>query len=244
MTGILLQLSVESERGDSSKLPCPIDVRMKMNLSWQNSYFRFSHIKFSCWCSALKHGPLFRRLVRGPPVMLRPRPRCDSHGDQALGKSGGVVWSLGSPATCYLGGGNCCEWAGKSRHRGFTGSTGQYFLSVWIINLCQQVNQSEISFEIREEDVGGPKRRSNEGLASSKEKAMRVEPEPMAAVFFDVEQEEEEVMPTTMKVKCWNPEIFLRCQVIIFTDPQLTTILTVVNLFEGENRGKGGEEAG
>ena len=35
---------------------------------------------------------------------------------------------------------------------------------------------------------------------SSKEKTMRVEPEPMAAVFFDVEAEEEEEMATTIKV--------------------------------------------
>ena len=70
-----------------------------------------------------------------------------------------------------------------------------------IVNLCQQVNQSEISFEIRDEDVGskGQKRRSNERLTSFKEKTMRVEPEPMAAVFFDVEPEEEE-MVTTIKV--------------------------------------------
>ena len=32
---------------------------------------------------------------------------------------------------------------------------------------------------------------------SSKEKTMRVEPEPMAAVFFDVEPDEEPVVPAT-----------------------------------------------
>ena len=71
-----------------------------------------------------------------------------------------------------------------------------------VFSLSLQVNQSEISFEIREEDVGGKgqKRRSNEGLIGSKEKTMRVEPEPMAAVFFDVEPEEEEEMATTVKV--------------------------------------------
>ena len=34
-------------------------------------------------------------------------------------------------------------------------------------------------------------------MASSKEKTMRVEPEPMAAVFFDVEPDEEPVAPAT-----------------------------------------------
>ena len=75
-------------------------------------------------------------------------------------------------------------------------------LSLFVLNLCHQVNQSEISFEIREEDVGanGQKRRSDEGLMSSKEKIMRVEPEPMAAVFFDVEPEEVDEMASTLKV--------------------------------------------
>ena len=41
---------------------------------------------------------------------------------------------------------------------------------------CHQVNQSEISFEIREEDVGAncQKRRSDDGLVSLKEKNMRL----------------------------------------------------------------------
>ena len=72
-----------------------------------------------------------------------------------------------------------------------------------VFSLSLQVNQSEISFEIREEDVGANslKRRSDEGLVSLKEKTLRLEPEPMAAVFFDVEpEEEEEEMATGLKV--------------------------------------------
>ena len=131
-------------------------MKMKTNLSWQNSYFRFSHIQFSCWCSALKHGPLFRRLVRGSPVLLRPGPRCDSYGDQALGRSGGVAWSLGSTATWYLGGGDCCEWAEKSRHRGFTGSTGQYFFCLFKLLIFANRStslRSHLRFEKRMSEV-------------------------------------------------------------------------------------------
>ena len=67
---------------------------------------------------------------------------------------------------------------------------------------------------------------------SSKEKTMRVEPEPMAAVFFDVEPEDEEEMATSLKVmKRISNELFL------------WRIISNFMFIEGENRGKGGEEA-
>ena len=60
---------------------------------------------------------------------------------------------------------------------------------------------------------------------------MRVEPEPMAAVFFDVEPEDEEEMATSLKVMKRISELFLGRIIFNFM------------FVEGENRGKGGEEA-
>jgi len=74
-----------------------------------------------------------------------------------------------------------------------------------------QVNLSEISFEIRDEDIGGgSKRRSDEGLTNSREKSIKVEPEPMEAVFLDVEPDDDQevhVAASAVKVKTEVKEV-------------------------------------
>ena len=71
---------------------------------------------------------------------------------------------------------------------------------------------SELSFEIRDEDIGGSgsKRRSDEGLTNSREKSIKVEPEPMEAVFLDVEPDEDQevhVAASAVKVKTEVKEV-------------------------------------
>ena len=74
------------------------------------------------------------------------------------------------------------------------------------------MNLSELSFEIRDEDIGGKgsKRKSDEGLANSREKSIKVEPEPMEAVFLDVEPDDDQevhVAASAVKVKTEVKEV-------------------------------------
>ena len=130
---------VKSERELFTGFLCLAEIRANPT-NW-NSYFRFPRISSSCWCSAIKNGPLFGRPLWGPPVLLWSRPGGNSQGDQSCSSSG--RWSLGHiymqhcfplHKRLYLGGGDCCEWIGKSCYRGDTGSAGQKYelKSLWL----------------------------------------------------------------------------------------------------------------